>query len=82
MDQTLCDLWESINLMPLSMKKRLCCGEPKFTHMTLTLADRSITYSYGILEDVIVKVDGMVFSVDFVIMDMPEDAETLMILCR
>jgi len=31
----LCDLRASINLMPLSMMKKLRCGEPKPTNMTL-----------------------------------------------
>ncbi|MCI90336.1 hypothetical protein A2U01_0111628, partial [Trifolium medium] len=39
--------------MPLSMVRKLDYGEPKSTKMTLTLADRSITYPYGILEDVL-----------------------------
>jgi len=38
--RALCDLGASINLMPLSMMKKLGCGEPKPTRMTLTLADR------------------------------------------
>jgi len=37
------DLGESINLMPLSMMKKLGCGESKPTRMTLTLADRTIS---------------------------------------
>jgi hypothetical protein len=53
--RALCDLGASINLMPLSMMKKLNCGEPKPTKMTLTLADRSVTYLYGVLEDVLVK---------------------------
>jgi len=55
--RALCDLGESINLMPLSMVKKLGGGEPKPTRMTLTLADRSISYPFGILEDVLVKVN-------------------------
>jgi hypothetical protein len=56
--RALCDLGANINLMPLSMMKKLNCGEPKSTRMTLTLADRSVTYPYGVLEDVLVKVNG------------------------
>lgn len=41
--QTLCDLGASINLMSLSMMRKLNCGEPKPTKMNLTLADRSVT---------------------------------------
>jgi hypothetical protein len=70
--RTLCDLGANINLTPLSMMKKLDCGEPKSTKMTLTLFDRSITYPYGVLEDVLVKVNDILFSVNFVILDMDE----------
>ncbi|XP_050920382.1 uncharacterized protein LOC127138018 [Lathyrus oleraceus] len=81
-DQALRDLEASINLMQLSMMKRLQCGDPKSTHMTLTLDDHSVTYPCGILEDVLVKVDDLIFSADFVILDMPEDVKTPLILGR
>ena len=50
--------------------------------MTLQLADRSIKYPYGIVEDMIVKVDKFLFPVDFVVMDMEEDAKVPLILGR
>jgi len=78
----LCDLGASINLMPLSMMKKLGCGEPKPTKMTLTLADRSISYPYGVLEDVLVKVNELLFPADFVILDMEEDEELPLLLGR
>ncbi|KAK2436917.1 hypothetical protein QL285_021877 [Trifolium repens] len=80
--RALCDLGASINLMPLSMMKKLNCGEPKPTKMTLTLADRSITYPYGVLEDVLVKVNDLFFPADFVILDMNEDSEIPLLLGR
>lgn len=78
--QALCDLGARINLMPISMMKNLNFGEPEPTKMTLTLDDRSITYPYGVLEDVMVRVDGLLFPIDFVIFDMPEDVETPLLL--
>lgn len=78
----LCDLGASINLMPLAMMKKLGCGEPKPTKMMLTLADRSISYPYGVLEDVLVKVNDLVFPADFVILDMEEDDEIPLLLGR
>ena len=80
--KALCDLVANINLMPLSMMKKLGCGEPKPTRMTLTLADRSISYPFGVLEDVLVKVNELVFPADFVILDMAEDEEMPLILGR
>ncbi|GJR87203.1 reverse transcriptase domain-containing protein [Tanacetum coccineum] len=51
----LADLGASINLMPLSVQKKLSLPELTLTCMTLELADRSITQPIGIAEDVDVK---------------------------
>ncbi|GKB50584.1 reverse transcriptase domain-containing protein [Tanacetum coccineum] len=50
----LADLGASINLMPLSVWKKLSLPELTPTCMTLELADRSITQPIGIAEDVYV----------------------------
>jgi hypothetical protein len=50
----LCDLGASINLMPLSMMKKIPGAVAKPTKMQLSLADRSIVHPYGILHDVLV----------------------------
>ncbi|XP_057793136.1 uncharacterized protein LOC131009744 [Salvia miltiorrhiza] len=55
--KALCDLGASINLMPLSIFKRLAIGVLKPTSMMLQMADRSVTYPRRIVEDVLVK-DG------------------------
>ncbi|GJV96573.1 reverse transcriptase domain-containing protein [Tanacetum coccineum] len=52
----LADLGASINLMPLSIWKVLNLGELTETKMILELADRMISTSIGIAEDVFVKV--------------------------
>ncbi|XP_019433481.1 PREDICTED: uncharacterized protein LOC109340284 [Lupinus angustifolius] len=80
--KALLDLGASINLMPLSMLKRIGDLEIKPMRMTLQLADRSMKFSYGVAEDVLVKVEKLVFLVDFVIMDIEEDAEVPLILGR
>ena len=64
------------------MMKKLGCREPKPTKMTLTLADCSFSYPYGVLEDVLVKVNDLLFPADFVILDMEEDDETPLLLGR
>lgn len=81
-DKALCDLGASINLMPLSIFKKLGLGEVKPTTVTLQLADRSLTYPRGIVEDVLVKVDKFIFPADFVVLDMEEDQEIPLILGR
>src|SRR5262249_15083780 len=76
------DLGASINLMPYSLFKTLDLGEPKPTRMSIQLADRSVRYPRGIIEDILVKVDKFIFPIDFVIMEMEEDFEVPVILGR
>ena len=81
-DNILCDLGASINLMPLSIFRALGMGELKQTVVSLQLADRSIKYPLGVLEDVLVKVDKFYFPVDFIVLDMEEDSNVPLILGR
>ncbi|KAL5565150.1 hypothetical protein UlMin_028314 [Ulmus minor] len=81
-DKVLCDLGASINLMPLSIFRKLGLGEVKPTTVTLQLADRSIKHPRGIIEDVLVKVDKFIFPADFIVLDMEEDREVPLILGR
>jgi len=78
----LIDLGANINLMPFSMCQRIGNLRIAPTRMTLQLADRSITRPYGVVEDVLVKVFQFTFSVDFVIIDIKEDSDILLILDR
>ncbi|PNX61938.1 hypothetical protein L195_g060910, partial [Trifolium pratense] len=48
----------------------------------LSLADRSITYPHGILQDVLVRCAEFVFPADFVILEMVEDVEVPLLLGR
>ncbi|GJX36400.1 reverse transcriptase domain-containing protein [Tanacetum coccineum] len=78
----LADLGDSINLMPLSVGKRLSLPELTPTCMTLELADRSITKLIGIAEDVSVKVGVFHFPADFVVVDFDADPRVPLILGR
>ncbi|GKB87300.1 reverse transcriptase domain-containing protein [Tanacetum coccineum] len=78
----LADLGASINLMPLSVWKRLSLPELTPTCMTLELADRSITQPIGIAEDVDVKVGKFQFPTDFVVVDFDADPRVFLILGR
>jgi len=78
--KALIDLGVNINLMPLSMCRRLGELEIMPTRMTLQLVDRSITRPYGVIEDVLIRVKQMVFPADFVVMDVEEDHEVPIIL--
>jgi hypothetical protein len=68
--------------MPLSIYKRLGIGKVQDTRMTLQFADHSVKRPYGVVEDVLVKIDKFVFPVDFVILEMSEDEEIPLILGR
>ncbi|GJV07657.1 reverse transcriptase domain-containing protein [Tanacetum coccineum] len=80
--KALADLGSSINLMPLSMWKKL--GLPKLisTRMTLELANRTIYTPAGIARDVFVPVGKFTFPADFVILDYESDPRFLSILGR
>ncbi|KAA3456838.1 Transposon Ty3-I Gag-Pol polyprotein [Gossypium australe] len=80
--KALADLGASINLMPYKMFKQLDLGEPKPTRMSIQLADRSIKYPKGVIEDILVKIDKFIFPVDFVVLDMDEDINVPLILGR
>ncbi|GJQ92168.1 reverse transcriptase domain-containing protein [Tanacetum coccineum] len=78
----LADLGASINLMPLSIWKKLSLPELTPTRMTLELADRSITHPKGLAEDVYVKVGKFHFPTDFVVVDFEADPRVPLILGR
>ncbi|KAL0373146.1 UNVERIFIED_CONTAM: Retrovirus-related Pol polyprotein from transposon.6 [Sesamum calycinum] len=63
----------SINVMPLSIFESLHVGPLKETGVVIQLADRSVVYPEGVLEDVLVQVNELVFPADFYVLDMRED---------
>ncbi|KAK5802682.1 hypothetical protein PVK06_030296 [Gossypium arboreum] len=81
-EKALADFGARINLMPYKMFKQLGLEEPKPTRMSIQLADRSVKYPRGIIEDVLVKVDKFIFPIDFVVLDIDEDVEVTLILGR
>ena len=82
MGKTLCDSGASINLMPLSVAKRLGLGELTHTTMTLQMADKTLANPKGILEDVLIKVGKFIFLVDFVVIGIEEDKQVPLLLGR
>ncbi|CAH9111996.1 unnamed protein product [Cuscuta europaea] len=81
-DRALADLGASINLMSYALYEKLALGPLKSTRMCIQLADRSVKYPKGIVEDVLFKVDKFIIPVDFVILDMDQDREVPLILGR
>nr|GEU85340.1 putative ribonuclease H-like domain-containing protein [Tanacetum cinerariifolium] len=78
----LADLGASKNLTPLSVWNKLSLPELSPTCMTLELADRLISHSVGVTEDVFVKVGTFHFLVDFVVIDFDADPRVPLILGR
>ncbi|XP_073121887.1 uncharacterized protein [Henckelia pumila] len=68
--------------MTLSVFRSLRLGEVKPTTIALHLADRSIKYPRGIIEDILVKVDKFISPMDFVVLDMKEDENMPLIFGR
>ncbi|KAL0401941.1 UNVERIFIED_CONTAM: hypothetical protein Slati_4224000 [Sesamum latifolium] len=81
-DKALCDLGASVNLMPYSIFQKLGMHELTPTIITLQLADRSIKYPRGIVEDVLVKVGKFIIPIDFIMLDMEEYVNMPLILGR
>ncbi|XP_056697718.1 uncharacterized protein [Spinacia oleracea] len=78
----LCDLGASVSLMPYSVFAKLEVGDLVPTNITLQLADRSVKYPIGKVEDVPLRVGGLVIPVDFVVLDIDEDVHVPIILGR
>nr|GFA97037.1 reverse transcriptase domain-containing protein [Tanacetum cinerariifolium] len=78
----LADLRASINLIPLSIWKKLRLPTLNDTKMVLELADRTISKPTGVAENVFVKVDKFYFPADFVILDFVADPRVLLIMGR
>ncbi|GJS27892.1 reverse transcriptase domain-containing protein [Tanacetum coccineum] len=80
--KALADLGASINLMPLSVWKKLGLPELISIRMTLKLANRAICTPTGIARDVFVPVGKFTFLADFVIVDYESDPRVPLILGR
>ncbi|GKD91346.1 reverse transcriptase domain-containing protein [Tanacetum coccineum] len=78
--KALADLGASINLMPLSVWKKLGLPELISTRMTLELANRTICTPAGIARDVFVPVGKFTIPADFCHLDYESDPRVFLIL--
>nr|GFA00795.1 reverse transcriptase domain-containing protein [Tanacetum cinerariifolium] len=78
----LADLGASINLMSLSIWKKLKLPTLNDTKMVLELADRTISKPTSVAENVFVKVGKFYFPTDFVVLDFIADPRVPLILGR
>ncbi|GJW66403.1 retrovirus-related pol polyprotein from transposon TNT 1-94 [Tanacetum coccineum] len=81
-DKALVDLGASVSVMPFSTYTNLGLGILSHTRLTIKLADRTITQPRGIAENVLVRIGKFIFPIDFIILDIPEDDDVLLILGR
>nr|GEX32487.1 reverse transcriptase domain-containing protein [Tanacetum cinerariifolium] len=79
---SLADLGASINLMTLSIWKKLRLPTLNDTKMVLELADRTISKPTGVAENIFVKVGKFYFLADFVVLDFVADPRIPLILGR
>ncbi|KAG7567982.1 Retrotransposon gag domain [Arabidopsis thaliana x Arabidopsis arenosa] len=78
----LCDLGAFKSLMPLSVAKRLGFSKFKPCNITLILADESIRFPHGLLEDLPIKIGNAEIPTDFIVLEMDEEPKDPLILGR
>ncbi|RYR34380.1 hypothetical protein Ahy_A10g049208 [Arachis hypogaea] len=71
-DRARYNLGASINLMPLSLVKRMQINEILPTDVVIRLADKTQKQAIGVVENVLLKVGKYFLPTDFVILDMEE----------
>ncbi|QHN86301.1 Retrotransposon gag protein [Arachis hypogaea] len=81
-EKALCDLGSRINLMSLSVMEKLRIFEVQAARISLEMADKSMKQAYGLVEDVLMKVEGLYIPADFIILDTGKDEDESIILGR
>ncbi|XP_016195451.2 uncharacterized protein LOC107636460 [Arachis ipaensis] len=67
----MCDLGACVSIMPLSVYRVLKLPPLKRSTARFVLADKSIITVMGVVEDVLVNIKGLVFPIDFYVLEMP-----------
>jgi hypothetical protein len=81
-ERVMLDLGASINVMPLLIYKVLNLGPLKETRVIIQMADRSNSYPEGVVEDVLIRINELIFVMDFYIIDMDDEFhQTQLIYC-
>ncbi|OMO58789.1 Retrotransposon gag protein [Corchorus capsularis] len=71
-ENAMIDLGASLSVMPYSFYKTLNIGSLKNTDVVLQLADGSLVHPNGVLENVLIKVQHLVFPIDIFVLEMEE----------
>ncbi|XP_022899360.1 uncharacterized protein LOC111412664 [Olea europaea var. sylvestris] len=77
-EKAMLDLRAFINVMPYSIYASLNLGSLKEIGVIIQFVDRSNAFSKGVLEDVLVKVNQVIFPTDFYVFDMQDESTSLM----
>ncbi|KAM2510329.1 hypothetical protein PS1_034826 [Malus domestica] len=75
-EHAMLDLGASINVMPYSIYASMNLGELKNDRVIIQLADRSNAYPKGVLEDVLVQVNHLIFPANFYVLEMEDSAHS------
>ncbi|CAL8082989.1 unnamed protein product [Prunus armeniaca] len=75
-EHAMLDLGASINVMPYSIYASMNLGELKNDGVIIQLADRSNAYPKGVLEDVLVQANHLIFPADFYVLEMEDSAHS------
>ncbi|CAL8116812.1 unnamed protein product [Prunus armeniaca] len=75
-EHAMLDLGASSNVMPYSTYASMNLGELKNGGVIIQLADRSNAYPKGVLEDVLVQVNHLIFPADFYVLEMEDLAHS------
>ncbi|XP_062103930.1 uncharacterized protein LOC133815059 [Humulus lupulus] len=73
-ERCMLDLGASINVLPFSIHASLNLGQLEETGVIIQLPDRSNAYPRGVIEDVLVQVNELVFLANFYVLDMEDES--------
>ena len=80
--EALCDFGASINIMPKVIYEKIQGARLLYTTMCIQLADQSLCYPKGVLQDVCVKIGNSYVPADFVVIETGGDDRAPIILGR
>ena len=80
--EAVCDFGASVNIMPKVIYDKINGDTLLYTNMHLQLADQSLCYPKGVLEDAIIQVGQSYVLVDFVVLEIGGDVRAPIILGR
>jgi hypothetical protein len=81
-NEAICDFGVSVNIMPKVIYKRMFDYPLLYTTLCLQLADQSLCYTKGMLEDICVHVGNSYVPIDFMVVETGGDEKSPIILGR